>query len=117
MARQIRVQSPDVLIVTGKERKEIVAVSTVLITATASQDPLIEGTWLQPGQHITAIGADDRSKRELDGVCLRRANILIADSRPLNDQSDDVAYALIHVRSCKRMFTESLGNSSREISG
>lgn len=52
----------------------------VLLTTTSSRQPIIEGEWLRPGQHITAIGADDATKCELDAACLRRADRLIVDS-------------------------------------
>ena len=52
----------------------------VLVTATASREPLVRGEWLRPGQHVTAVGADDTTKCELDALCLRRADRLIVDS-------------------------------------
>jgi ornithine cyclodeaminase/alanine dehydrogenase-like protein (mu-crystallin family) len=39
------------------------------------------GKWLRPGQHITAVGADDETKCELDPCCLKRADRLIVHSR------------------------------------
>ena len=41
----------------------------------------VQGEWLRPGQHITAVGADDATKCELDAQCFKRANRLIVDSR------------------------------------
>jgi ornithine cyclodeaminase/alanine dehydrogenase-like protein (mu-crystallin family) len=40
--------------------------SDVLICATLSREPLVRGEWLPEGQHITAVGADDPNKCELD---------------------------------------------------
>lgn len=64
--------------------RALVEESDVIVTATASRAPLVEGAWLRPGQHITALGADDLSKTELDEACLRRADVLVVDSRDQN---------------------------------
>lgn len=63
----------------GSARAAVVA-ADVLLTTTSSREPIIHGEWLRPGQHITAIGADDATKCELDAVCLSRADRLIVDS-------------------------------------
>lgn len=49
----------------------------VLITATLAREPLVRGQWLRPGQHVTAVGADDPSKCELDAEVLRRARVFV----------------------------------------
>jgi ornithine cyclodeaminase/alanine dehydrogenase-like protein (mu-crystallin family) len=49
----------------------------VVLTATQARQPLIRGDWLHPGQHITAVGADDASKCELDAAVLRRARVFV----------------------------------------
>ena len=42
----------------------------IIVTTTPSSEPLVEADWLQPGQHITAMGSDQDHKRELDPTCL-----------------------------------------------
>jgi ornithine cyclodeaminase/alanine dehydrogenase-like protein (mu-crystallin family) len=59
--------------------EEVVRRCDVLITATQAREPLVRGEWLHPGQHITAVGADDPAKCELDSVALNRARVF-ADS-------------------------------------
>jgi len=61
--------------------KEVVETAEVLVTATTAREPIVRGEWLRPGQHITAVGADDDTKCELDAECVKRANRLIVDSR------------------------------------
>ncbi|OLO30002.1 hypothetical protein PZ61_0205430 [Streptomyces sp. MNU77] len=68
--------------------------SDIVVTATASPTPVLFGAWLRPGQHITALGADDPDKRELDGVGLHRATRVIADSRDLALRYGDIHAAL-----------------------
>jgi ornithine cyclodeaminase/alanine dehydrogenase-like protein (mu-crystallin family) len=61
--------------------KDVVEAAEVLVTATTAREPIVQGEWLRPGQHITAVGADDNTKCELDALCLKRANRLVVDSR------------------------------------
>jgi len=52
----------------------------IIITTTPSRQPLIRNAWIQPGTHITAIGADAPGKQELDTALVSRADRLICDS-------------------------------------
>jgi alanine dehydrogenase len=52
----------------------------VVVAATTSKDPVLRGEWLQPGALVCAVGANDRSKRELDNVVLERAAFVCCDS-------------------------------------
>lgn len=65
----------------------------VLITATLSREPLVRGVWLRPGQHITAVGADDATKCELDSDVLNRSRIFV-DSIAANIENGDVQRAI-----------------------
>lgn len=53
----------------------------LIVTATASREPLLHRDDLQPGTHISAVGSDAVGKQELDAAILRRAALLLADSR------------------------------------
>jgi ornithine cyclodeaminase/alanine dehydrogenase-like protein (mu-crystallin family) len=53
----------------------------VVITATASREPLLRADWLSPGAHVTALGSDQSDKQELDPDVLGRAELVVADSR------------------------------------
>jgi ornithine cyclodeaminase/alanine dehydrogenase-like protein (mu-crystallin family) len=59
----------------------VVEAAEVLVTATTAREPIVRGEWLRAGQHITAVGADDNTKCELDAQCAKRADRLIVDSR------------------------------------
>src|ERR1700722_14808100 len=54
--------------------------SDLMVAATAVSAPLIQGNWLEPGTHVSGIGANTRTKRELDATCFERARV-VADSR------------------------------------
>ncbi len=69
--------------------EELVQQSEILITATSSFEPLIKHAWVQAGTHITAIGADDEQKRELEPSLIERADLIVVDSRTANQQYGD----------------------------
>lgn len=53
--------------------------SSLIVTATTSQEPVLHGTWIRPGTHINAIGSNHADARELDTEVLERASILVTD--------------------------------------
>ncbi len=59
---------------------EAVAWADIICTATMSEQPLIKGEWLQPGQHLDLIGAYKPSMREVDDTAMSRARVFV-DSR------------------------------------
>ena len=61
--------------------EDAVRAADLIVTATSSREPVLCGAWLRPGQHVTAVGADDLSKAELDPECFARADLLAVDSR------------------------------------
>lgn len=71
----------------------VVEESDVVLTTTMSTQVLVEGRWLRPGQHITAIGADSSAKLELDTEALRRATVVV-DSHAVNLRYGELANAV-----------------------
>jgi alanine dehydrogenase len=61
--------------------QEAVRGADIVVTSTNSTDPVLDGSWLAPGMHINAIGANFPQKHELDGTAVRRCDIIVADSR------------------------------------
>ncbi|WP_321345040.1 ectoine utilization protein EutC [Breoghania sp.] len=52
----------------------------VILTTTPSETPLVMADWLEPGQHVTAMGSDAEHKNELEPASLARADLYVADS-------------------------------------
>lgn len=52
----------------------------IIVTTTPSETPLLQADWLQPGQHVTAMGSDAEHKNELDPSIFKRSIIYVADS-------------------------------------
>jgi len=61
--------------------QEAVRGADIVVTSTTSTDPVLDGSWLVPGMHINAIGANFPQKHELNGEAIRRCDIIVADSR------------------------------------
>lgn len=52
----------------------------VVLTVTASREPLVRAEWLAPGAIVIAVGSDGPDKQELDVGVLARADRIVADS-------------------------------------
>ena len=60
--------------------EEILSSCSLVVTTTPSKKPLLLARDLEPGTHITAVGADTPEKQELDAAILGRADVVVADS-------------------------------------
>lgn len=54
-----------------------VRAADIIVSATMSTTPIIQGQWLRPGQHINLIGAYRPDMREVDDDALRRSRIFV----------------------------------------
>jgi ornithine cyclodeaminase/alanine dehydrogenase-like protein (mu-crystallin family) len=61
--------------------REAVAGADIIVTATSSPRPVLEGAWVSPGAHICAVGACRPDTRELDTDLVVRSRVYV-DSRP-----------------------------------
>jgi ornithine cyclodeaminase len=66
----------------------------LIVTTTASNHPLLWAHQIQPGTHITAMGADDAGKQELDPKIFAKAHKVIVDSRSQCVLFGDSSYAV-----------------------
>ena len=61
--------------------RQVVENADIVLCATTSATPLFDGSTLQPGTHITAVGTFIPEKREVDTITIRRAHRIVVDSR------------------------------------
>ena len=81
--------------------REAVRGADVVLTATNSNVPVFDGSWLEPGVHVTSIvggnvglmnaGLIKQRRREIDDATVRRADVIVANSREqaIQDQQGD----------------------------
>lgn len=55
--------------------------SDILCTLTPSRSPIVMNEWVKNGTHINAIGADAAGKEELEPQILKRAMVVVDDTR------------------------------------
>lgn len=60
--------------------EEAVRGADIVITSTTSKMPVVEGRWIGPGTHISAIGSNFAEKREIDTEAVHRCDVIAADS-------------------------------------
>lgn len=70
----------DTLVRPATSREETVRGSHILVTMTRSDEPLFDGKWLEPGQFISATGANALNRREIDLATVKRADVIAVDS-------------------------------------
>lgn len=70
-----------VTIIPARSVKEVFQASQVVVTCTPSKTPFVDPTFLHPGLHITAMGADLPEKQELYPKVFEKADIIACDTR------------------------------------
>lgn len=61
--------------------QEAIAGAQVVNIMTKSTSPVLNGDWLQPGQHVNAAGSNALSRAEIDAKTVQRAKFIAVDSR------------------------------------
>ena len=65
----------------------------LIVTATSSQEPVINKDWISPGAHINAIGTHSPSSREIDGATMAAAKIFVDRRESAMNESGDYLLA------------------------
>ena len=81
-------------VATASDVGDVPAACDLVVTTTASHAPLVRRDHLRPGIHITAVGADSPVKQELDPLVLRRADVVVADSRSQCLERGEISHAV-----------------------
>jgi ornithine cyclodeaminase len=66
----------------------------LIVTTTPAREPLIPAAAVQPGTHITAVGADAPGKQELAAELFARAQVVAVDSRSQCLDHGEAAHAV-----------------------
>lgn len=92
--RERKTLPKDVTYSMARSVEEAVLGADILVTCTASREPLVRDEWLSPGMHVTALGSDGPGKQELDPLILAHADVLVADSRLQCAERGELQHAL-----------------------
>jgi alanine dehydrogenase len=60
--------------------QEAVRGADIVITSTTSTKPVVEGSWLERGTHVNAIGVNFADRSEIDAEAVNRADLIGVDS-------------------------------------
>ena len=85
---------PEVRVVAAGSPSEVAARARLIVTATASREPLLRAADIEAGTHISAVGSDSPGKQELDPEILRRASLLLVDSLAQCEKLGELQHAL-----------------------
>jgi ornithine cyclodeaminase/alanine dehydrogenase-like protein (mu-crystallin family) len=61
---------------------------------TTSKEPILQLDWLKPGVHINAVGSHRPDLREIDGVTLAGATIVVDSREAIMAECGDILLAL-----------------------
>lgn len=70
----------------------------IVVTTTPAERPILMADWLQPGQHITAMGADSEHKNEIDPAAFARVTYVadrLSQTRRLGELHHAIAAGII----------------------
>ena len=73
---------------------QVVADSGVVVTATSSGSPVLEGEWVADGACVVAIGSHEPNRRELDSRLVGRSLVVVEDVATALREAGDVVMAI-----------------------
>ena len=76
MAQQLGIE-----VVPAESAQAAVRGAHIVNVITKSATPVLEGRWLEPGQHLNAAGSNALSRQEIDLETVRRCDLISVDSR------------------------------------
>lgn len=65
----------------------------IIVTTTPAERPILMADWLEPGQHVTAMGSDSEHKNEIDPAVFARATY-VADRLSQTRRLGEFAHAI-----------------------
>lgn len=74
------------------DAESAVKTSDIVLTVTSARSPVVQGAWLKPGTHVTAVGADAPGKRELDDDVLLVAHHIACDDVVLSSHVGELQH-------------------------
>ena len=76
-----------------RTNEEAVRGADLIVTATSSQEPVINKDWISPGAHVNAIGTHSPNSREVDSATMAAARIFVDRRESAMNESGDYLLA------------------------
>lgn len=89
-----RLDRKDFRVAPAADLEEAARGAHIISCATLSRDPLIQGAWLQPGQHLDLVGGFRPGMRETDDASIRRARIFVDTRAGASTEAGDIVQPL-----------------------
>jgi ornithine cyclodeaminase/alanine dehydrogenase len=74
--------------------REAVAECDLVVTVTSAKTPVLDGHWLEDGSHLSGVGSNTPSKRELDATAFQRSRIVVDFAEQALQEAGDLQDAL-----------------------
>jgi ornithine cyclodeaminase len=74
--------------------QDAIAQADIVCTLTSSDVPVVEGRWLQPGQHFNLVGASTRASREVDDTAVERGRFIVDCRAHALSQAGELRHAI-----------------------
>lgn len=81
LAETLRPEWPDVTITVSPTAEALAEASDMIVAATQSADPVLDGHAVQPGTFLSGVGSYLPHMREFDPITIRRASKIVLDNR------------------------------------
>ena len=78
--------------------EEAVRGADLVVLATASARPVIDGSWIAPGSHIVSVGAPRPDQREMDPALMARARVFVDSKAGALAESGDIVMGIAEGR-------------------
>ena len=76
-----------------ESNEDAVRDADLIVTATSSQEPVINKDWISPGAHVNAIGTHSPNSREIDSATMAAARIFVDRRESALNESGDYLLA------------------------
>ncbi len=74
----------------ARSPRDAIAGCDIVCTLTAATAPVLEGAWLEPGMHVSAVGSSVPPFRELDAETVKRARLFVDNRDCVLNEADDL---------------------------
>jgi ornithine cyclodeaminase/alanine dehydrogenase-like protein (mu-crystallin family) len=64
----------------AESAREAIRGQSIVITCTTTREPVVDGSWIEPGVHLNVAGSNFLTKAEVDVETIRRASVVAVDS-------------------------------------